>query len=118
MTDINIYDDMNNLVSNLKKTEIVEEFRKLNKEIHLEENKELFEKIQEFQAVNIQLNRMIVLKEDNTKELEEKSKQIYEELTKSELAIKYFEKEMQFTNLVSELNSIFVQEINNIYSEI
>ena len=53
---INIYDDVNNLVSNLKKHELTVNFKEIRKKLK-EENEELFKKIEEFQKLNkIKLN--------------------------------------------------------------
>lgn len=114
---INIYDDMNNLISNLHKTEVVVEFKKLNKELRKEENKEYLEKIEKFQALNYELNQLEMLGEEseNKTQIEEESKSIYEDLTRNELTLRYLEKEIELTNLISHLNGIFVSEISKIY---
>lgn len=114
---INIYDDMNNLISNLHKTEVVVEFKKLNKELRKEENKEYLEKIEKFQALNYELNQLEMLGEEseNKTQIEEESKAIYEDLTRNELTLRYLEKEIELTNLISHLNGIFVSEISKIY---
>lgn len=114
---INIYDDMNNLISNLHKTEVIVEFKKLNKELRKEENREYLEKIEKFQALNYELNQLEMLGEEseNKIQIEEESKSIYEELTRNELTLKYLEKEIELTNLISHLNGIFVSEISKIY---
>lgn len=114
---INIYDDMNNLISNLHKTEVVVEFKKLNKELRKEENRECLEKIEKFQALNYELNQLEMLGEesDNKVQIEEDSKAIYEDLTRNELTLKYLEKEIELTNLISHLNGIFISEISKIY---
>lgn len=114
---INIYDDMNNLISNLHKTEVVVEFKKLNKELRKEENKEHLEKIEKFQALNYELNQLEMLGEEseNKTQIEEESKSIYEDLTRNELTLRYLEKEIELTNLISHLNGIFVSEISKIY---
>lgn len=114
---INIYDDMNNLISNLHKTEVVVEFKKLNKELRKEENRKYLEKIEKFQALNYELNQLEMLGEesDNKKQIEEESKSIYEDLTRNELTLRYLEKEIELTNLISHLNGIFVSEISKIY---
>ena len=52
---INIYDDVNNLVSNLKKHELTVNFKEIRKKLK-EENEELFKKIEEFQKLNIEIN--------------------------------------------------------------
>lgn len=114
---INIYDDMNNLISNLHKTEVVVEFKELNKELRKEENRKYLEKIEKFQALNYELNQLEMLGEesDNKKQIEEESKSIYEDLTRNELTLRYLEKEIELTNLISHLNGIFVSEISKIY---
>lgn len=114
---INIYDDMNNLISNLHKTEVVVEFKKLNKELRKEENREYLEKIEKFQTLNYELNQLEMFGEEseNKTQIEEESKAIYEDLTRNELTLRYLEKEIELTNLISHLNGIFVSEISKIY---
>ena len=111
----NIYDDMNKLITNLNKEEAVVQFKEINKEIHKEENKELYGKIQEFQSINLEINNYSMMGENVPENVENRSKELYNELIKNEIALKYFEKEMELTNLITNLNTSLLKEISKIY---
>lgn len=112
---INIYDDMNNLVSNFNKLEEVTEFKKILEDLKKEENKEVWDDIQKFQNLNMEINSMQMLGQKIPDENIEESKKEYEKLTNNEMARNYFEKELAITNLVTELNKIFVKGVTDIY---
>ena len=106
----NIYDDVNNLVSNLKKHELTVNFKEIRKKLK-EENERLFKKIEEFQKLNIEINTNVEEEKQN------KSKEMYGELVKEPLALEYFEKELALNKMLEDVNSIFMNGVRDIYSE-
>lgn len=113
---INIYDDVNNLVSNLKKHELTVNFKEIRKKLK-EENEELFKKIEEFQKLNIEINTKMLMEGNVEEEKQNKSKEMYDELVKEPLVLEYFEKELALNKMLEDVNSIFMNGVRNIYSE-
>lgn len=113
---INIYDDVNNLVSNLKKHELTVNFKEIRKKLK-EENEELFKKIEEFQKLNIEINTKILMEGNVEEEKQNKSKEMYDELVKEPLVLEYFEKELALNKMLEDVNSIFMNGVRDIYSE-
>ena len=113
---INIYDDVNNLVSNLKKHELTFNFKEIRKKLK-EENEELFKKIEEFQKLNIEINTKMLMEGNVEEEKQNKSKEMYDELVKEPLVLEYFEKELALNKMLEDVNSIFMNGVRDIYSE-
>ena len=113
---INIYDDVNNLVSNLKKHELTVNFKEIRKKLK-EENEELFKKIEEFQKLNIEINTKMLMEGNVEEEKQNKSKEMYDELVKEPLVLEYFEKELALNKMLEDVNSIFMNGVRDIYSE-
>ena len=112
----NIYDDVNNLVSNLKKHELTVNFKEIRKKLK-EENERLFKKIEEFQKLNIEINTKMLMEGNVEEEKQNKSKEMYDELVKEPLALEYFEKELALNKMLEDVNSIFMNGVRDIYSE-
>ena len=113
---INIYDDVNNLVSNLKKHELTFNFKEIRKKLK-EENEELFKKIEEFQKLNIEINTKMLMEGNVEEEKQNKSKEMYDELVKEPLVLEYFEKELALNKMLEDVNSIFMNGVRHIYTE-
>ena len=113
---INIYDDVNNLVSNLKKHELTVNFKEIRKKLK-KENEELFKKIEEFQKLNIEINTKMLMEGNVEEEKQNKSKEMYDELVKEPLVLEYFEKELALNKMLEDVNSIFMNGVRDIYSE-
>ena len=113
---INIYDDVNNLVSNLKKHELTVNFKEIRKKLK-EENEELFKKIEKFQKLNIEINTKMLMEGNVEEEKQNKSKEMYDELVKEPLVLEYFEKELELNKMLEDVNSIFMNGVRDIYSE-
>lgn len=113
---INIYDDVNNLVSNLKKHELTVNFKEIRKKLK-EENEELFKKIEEFQKLNIEINTKMLMEGNVEEEKQNKSKEMYDELVKEPLVLEYFKKELALNKMLEDVNSIFMNGVRDIYSE-
>ena len=113
---INIYDDVNNLVSNLKKHELTVNFKEIRKKLK-EEKEELFKKIEEFQKLNIEINTKMLMEGNVEEEKQNKSKEMYDELVKEPLVLEYFEKELALNKMLEDVNSIFMNGVRDIYSE-
>lgn len=112
----NIYDDVNNLVSNLKKHELTVNFKEIRKKLK-EENERLFKKIEEFQKLNIEINTKMLMEGNVEEEQQNKSKEMYDELVKEPLSLEYFEKELALNKMLEDVNSIFMNGVRDIYSE-
>lgn len=113
---VNIYDDANNLVANLKKHDYTIRFKEIRKKI-MEEDKELFEKIQEFQNLNVEINTELLLNGEVSEEKKEKSKKLYEELVGNEKASEYFQAELNLNKMVEDINVTIMDGIRDIFAQ-
>ena len=113
---INIYDDVNNLVMNLKRHELTLAFKEIRKKLK-EENEELFKKVEEFQKLNIEINTEVLMEGNTVEGKQEKSKKLYEELVTYPLVVEYFEKELALNKMLEDVNSIFMNGVRDIYSD-
>ena len=112
---MNIYDDVNNLVQNLKKDEKTIKFKEVRDKL-INNDKELYEKILEFQKINIEINTDELIGKEVDENKKAKSKQIYKELSKNEKALEYFTREVSLNQMIEEVNKIFMNGIREIYN--
>lgn len=111
---MNIYDDVNNLVANLKRSDVTQNFKKIRKELK-ETKQEIFTEIEEFQKLNLEINTEMLMEGKTSEEKENKSKQMYEKLTADEDVVKYFAAEVELNRMLEDVNTIFMNGIREIY---
>ena len=108
-----VYDTANKLAQEIKESQEYLEFKKVREE--LEQNQELKQKIDEFEKARyeLQLNNIKGQNENNTETLE-KFQKIYMELVQDSLAKRYFELEIKFNIMLSDVNRIIAESVKDV----
>lgn len=109
---MNSYDRAHELAKALNKDNVVIEYREINKKI--EADKDLNKKIEEFKEQRLELQISTMQTGDINKEIEEKVKKEYQELLANPLAVEYFEKEVKFNILISDIQKIIYEDITDL----
>ena len=108
-----VYDTANKLAQEIKESQEYLEFKKVREE--LEQNQELKQKIDEFEKsrYELQLNNIKGQNENNTETLE-KFQKIYMDLVQDSLAKRYFELEIKFNIMLSDVNRIIAESVKDV----
>ena len=109
---MNVYDTANKLAYEIKQCEEYNNYKKLKKEI--EENPELKQKLDNFEKLRyeIQLASIQGLEQDN-KKAEDMQKE-YIELIQNESMKKYFDAELKFNVLLTDVNKIIADSVQDL----
>ena len=106
---MNVYDTANKLATEIKRSEEYVNFKMAREALAL--NPDLKKRIGEFEAAryDAQLTQMQTGKEDEEKT--KKMKELYAELIQIEDAKKYFDAEMKFNILLTDVNKIIGEAV-------
>lgn len=109
---MNIYDTANRLAQEIKQSEEYVNYKMARQALAL--NLDLKKKIGEFEVAryNAQLTQMQTGKEDEEKT--NKMKELYAELIQIEEAKKYFDAEMKFNILLTDVNKIIGEAVRDV----
>ena len=109
---MNVYDTANKLAYEIKQCEEYNNYKKLKKEI--KENPELKQKLDNFEKLRyeIQLASIQGLEQDN-KKAEDMQKE-YIELIQNESMKKYFDAELKFNVLLTDVNKIIADSVQDL----
>ena len=108
-----VYDTANKLAQEIKESQEYIEYKKVREEI--ESKPELKQKIENFEKsrYELQLSNIKGQNENNTDTLE-KFQKIYLELVQDELAKRYFELEIKFNIMLSDVNKIIAESVKDV----
>ena len=109
---MNVYDTANRLATEIKQSEEYVNYKMARQALAL--NLDLKKKIGEFEVAryNAQLTQMQTGKEDEEKT--NKMKELYAELIQIEEAKKYFDAEMKFNILLTDVNKIIGEAVRDV----
>ena len=109
---MNVYDTANRLAGEIKESEEYVNYKMARQALAL--NLDLKKKIGEFEVAryNAQLTQMQTGKEDEEKT--NKMKELYAELIKIEETKKYFDAEMKFNILLTDVNKIIGEAVRDV----
>lgn len=109
---MNIYDTANRLAFEIKQSEEYTNYKKIKKEV--EENLELKGKLDEFEKARyeIQLATIQGIEQDNKKALDMQN--LYIELIKNETMKQYFDAELKFNVLLTDVNKIIGDAVSDL----
>ncbi len=109
---MNVYDTANRLAGEIKESEEYVNYKMARQALAL--NLDLKKKIGEFEVAryNAQLTQMQTGKEDEEKT--NKMKELYAELIQIEEAKKYFDAEMKFNILLTDVNKIIGEAVRDV----
>lgn len=109
---MNIYDTANRLAYEIKQSEEYVNYKKLKKEVN--ENPELKEKLNKFETSRYEVQLMAIQsgKQDEEKALE--MQKLYLELIQDETMKKYFDAELKFNVLLTDINKIIGDAVQDL----
>ena len=110
--NMNIYDTANRLAYEIKQSEEYVNYKKLKKEVN--ENPELKEKLNKFETSRYEVQLMAIQsgKQDEEKAIE--MQKLYLELIQEETMKKYFDAELKFNVLLTDINKIIGDAVQDL----
>lgn len=109
---MNIYDTANRLASEIKQTDEYKAYK--NSKQQIESNAEVKSKIDEFDKLRVEAQKVMLKGEANANELSVKLQNLYTELYQNEIAKNYLEAEMRFSVMVTDINKIISEAIKDV----
>ena len=110
---MNIYDTANKLAKEIKESKEYREYKKLKS--HIEENPNQKTKVEDFEHLRYKTQLETI--KGNTSSIEEKKailQEKYEELLQDETIKKYFDAEIQFNVMISDINKIIAEAVKDV----
>lgn len=109
---MNIYDTANKLAHEIKESEEYKKFKELKQEIGKDE--EISKKIQEFERIRyeIQIASIQGMEQENAKA--EELQKMYVELIQNEKVREYFEVELKFNVILTDINKIIGEAVEDV----
>lgn len=111
-TEMNVYDIANDLAQGIKKSEEYVNYKMAREAINL--NKELSDKIKEFDKLRYETQLEVMQTGNNNPEKLQKVQEKYAELIEQNDAKRYFEAETRFNVLVADINKIIGEAIKDV----
>ena len=111
-TEMNVYDIANDLAQEIKKSEEYVNYKMAREAINL--NKELSDKIKEFDKLRYETQLEVMQTGNNNPEKLQKVQEKYAELIEQNDAKRYFEAETRFNVLVADINKIIGEAIKDV----
>lgn len=109
---MNIYDTANKLASEIKESEEYKRFKQLKEQI--KQDVEILKKIQEFEKLRyeVQLASIQGIEQENEKAVE--LQKMYVELIQNEQVKEYFEVELKFNVILTDINKIIGEAVEDV----
>lgn len=109
---MNVYDTANKLAYEIKQSDEYNNYKKLKKEV--QENIELKEKLDNFEKLRyeIQLASIQGLEQDSKKATDMQN--VYVELIQNDIMKKYFDAELKFNVLLTDINKIIGDAVQDL----
>lgn len=109
---MNIYDTANKLAYEIKQADEYTNYKKLKKEV--EENPDLKEKLDKFETLRYKVQLLAIQsgKQDEEKAVE--MQKLYAELIQDETMKKYFDAELKFNVLLTDVNKIIGDAVQDL----
>ena len=109
---MNVYDTANKLASEIKQSEEYVNYKMAKEVLNL--NKELKEKIKEFDLARYEAQIIAMQTGKNDEEKLKKAQDLYAELIENADAKKYFEAETKFNIIIADVNKIIGEAIQDV----
>ncbi len=109
---MNIYDTANKLASEIKQSQEYIEYKKVKEEIN--NTPELKEKIKKFEEARQEMQKLMIKGGTPVEEKATEIQNLYAELIQNETAKKYFDLEIRFSVLVTDVNKIISEAIKDV----
>lgn len=109
---MNVYDTANKLAQELKTSSEYLEYKRVKSE--LDQNPEIKAKMREFEEKRYEVQLEGLKGEEQDKEKLEEMQKMYAELIKNELAKSYFDIELKFNVLITDVNKIIGEAVQDV----
>lgn len=109
---MNVYDTANKLAAELRNSEEYLGYKAIKEELN--QNKEIKEKIAEFEKARYEVQLEALKGEESKKAKLEEMQKIYVELVQNDLAKRYFEIELKFNVLIADVNKIVAESVQDV----
>ena len=100
----NVYDLAHELVRSLKETDQYKDYKAVKQRVN--GNESLSKMLNDFQEQNVKLQTSMMMGEEPSDEMKQQFQRLYAVVMSDPLAAEYMQKEMQFTQVVSEIYGI------------
>lgn len=109
---MNVYDTANRLAYEIQESEEYKSYKKVKNE--LMSNPDLKNKIEEFERLRYEVQLMQYTGENKDEEKSKKLEKIYAELIQNELIKQYFDLEVKFNVMITDVNKIIAEAIRDV----
>ena len=111
---MNVYDAINNLANEIKKSKEYTEYKQVKEQI--KQNPDLKEKIKEFEKARYDTQISTMNGKEPSKEVIEKMQKIYIELIQNDISKRYLEVELAFNTMLTDVNRILGEAVQDVMS--
>ena len=111
---MNVYDTANKLAQEMKSSQEYLDYKELKEEI--KKNAVLKSKLDEFEKARYEIQLDIMQGKEQNKEKTENMQKKYMELIQNEISKKYFDAELKFNVLLSDVNKIIGEAVQDVLS--
>lgn len=109
---MNVYDTANRLAYEIQESEEYKSYKKVKNE--LMSNPDLKNKIEEFERLRYEVQLMQYTGENKDEEKSKKLEKMYAELIQNELIKQYFDLEVKFNVMITDVNKIIAEAIRDV----
>lgn len=109
---MNVYDTANKLAGELRQSDEYLNYKRIKSE--LDKNPDVKAKIREFEEKRYAVQLEALKGEEQEKTKLEEMQKIYIELMKDDLAKSYFEAELKFNVLITDVNKIIAESVQDV----
>jgi len=109
---MNVYDTANKLAQEMKNSQEYLDYKKIKEEVN--QNIELKLRLDEFEKSRYEVQLEVMQGKEQNKEKTESMQKIYLELVQNETTKKYFDAELKFNVLLSDVNKIIGEAVQDV----
>ncbi len=109
---MNVYDTANRLAYEIQESEEYKSYKKVKNE--LMSNNDSKNKIEEFERLRYEVQLMQYTGENKDEEKAKKLEEMYAELIQNELIKQYFDLEVKFNVMITDVNKIIAEAIRDV----
>ena len=109
---MNVYDEVNSLAKAIKESREYTEYKEIKQLLFVD--KELKNKVDEFEKIRYEEQLMALQGEKQSEEKMAKLQELYQILIKNPQIKDYFDKEVRFNVMIADVNKIIGEEIKDV----
>lgn len=109
---MNIYDTANKLAAEIKQSEEYKEYKKVREELN--NLPEIKEKINKFSIARQEMQKLMIKGGTPVEEKATEIQNLYAELVQNEVAKRYFDLEIRFSVMITDINKIISEAIKDV----